>query len=95
MKKSHNQSSIDRRNRVKQAVKLYKKGIKMPKIAHELGISTSTVETYLSEEGISMLEKLPAPTQIKTIKKICLINKAHLLIYTIILICLVLIVLFF
>jgi hypothetical protein len=106
MNKSNELRSIERRKRVQQAVKLYKKDVGIPKIAHEIGISTSTVETYLAEEGINLNQ---APKAIKTVAKPKIVVKKvrvkktrkgcptgdQLLLLTIIIICLGLIIAFF
>ena len=99
MKKSNEKRSVDRRSRVNDTVKLYKKGIKIPKIAHELGVATSTIETYLTEEGLSVLEKAPTPIQNKIIRKKVikryLISNDNLFILLIIFLCLLLMAFFF
>jgi transposase len=101
MSESNEQRHKDRQERVKLAVKFYKKGIKIPQIAKEISVSTYTVETYLIEEGIE-LNKAVAPkpktvvktVKVKKVKKGCPTGD-QLIMLSIIILCLFLIIIAF
>ena len=59
MDKHQLQEHKDRQERVKQAVKLWNKCLKVPQISPKLGVVDATVETYLAESGAN-----PAAIQI-------------------------------
>ena len=90
------QEHKERQERVKQAVKLWKNGLKVSQIARKLKVANTTTEGYLLENGINpyKITEPPKPKRLKRkIKTKC--PTANMLLLLIIIICLLLILITF
>jgi transposase len=103
MNKSNEQRHKERQERAKLAVKLYKKGQKIPQIAKEVKVSDGTVENYLLGAGIVLNKtpkkikqqpKLKVQPKAKKTRRNCP-SRDQLILISIIILCLLLITVFF